>query len=225
MKKIFTLMFALAGCCGFAMAQEEAEVNDSYQFINAAGEIIENGSTIVMQNVEKEEDPGTGEITYKVPADFQVKNVSNSFGEAVRLCMNITRIDNGEFSTCALGNCIPPKSEVGELFTSAQKLDMGAASGDLLTEWYAFEYGKCIVEMQMEVGEIVGFGTFTFLEYGPKITVEFNNPDPAGISEAAGKTVTPVERYTLDGRTATATQKGIQVVRYSDGSVRKVAVK
>ena len=214
MKKIFTLMFALAGCCGFAMAQEEEEVNDSYQFINAAGEIIENGSTIVMQNVEKEEDPGTGEITYKVPADFQVKNVSNSFGEAVRLCMNITRIDNGEFSTCALGNCIPPKSEVGELFTSAQKLDMGAASGDLLTEWYAFEYGKCIV-----------FGTFTFLEYGPKITVEFNNPDPAGISEAAGKTVTPVERYTLDGRTATATQKGIQVVRYSDGSVRKVAVK
>ena len=125
MKKIFTLMFALAGCCGFAMAQEEEEVNDSYQFINAAGEIIENGSTIVMQNVEKEEDPGTGEITYKVPADFQVKNVSNSFGEAVRLCMNITRIDNGEFSTCALGNCIPPKSEVGELFTSAQKLDMG----------------------------------------------------------------------------------------------------
>lgn len=225
MKKIFTLMFALAGCCGFAMAQEEEEVNDSYQFINAAGEIIENGSTIVMQNVEKEEDPGTGEITYKVPADFQVKNVSNSFGEAVRLCMNITRIDNGEFSTCALGNCIPPKSEVGELFTSAQKLDMGAASGDLLTEWYAFEYGKCIVEMQMEVGEIVGFGTFTFLEYGPKITVEFNNPDPAGISEAAGKAVTPVERYTLDGRTATATQKGIQVVRYSDGSVRKVAVK
>ena len=96
---------------------------------------------------------------------------------------------------------------------------------NLLTEWYAFEYGKCIVEMQMEIGEIVGFGTFTFLEYGPKITVEFNNPDPAGISEAAGKTVTPVERYTLDGRTATATQKGIQVVRYSDGSVRKVAVK
>ena len=196
MKKIFTLMFALAGCCGFAMAQDDEEVNDSYQFINAAGEIIENGSTIVMQNVEKEEDPGTGEITYKVPADFQVKNVSNSFGEAVRLCMNITRI-----------------------------VDMGAASGDLLTEWYAFEYGKCIVEMQMEIGEIVGFGTFTFLEYGPKITVEFNNPDPAGISEAAGKTVTPVERYTLDGRTATAAQKGIQVVRYSDGSVRKVAVK
>jgi len=70
MKKIFTLMFALAGCCGFAMAQDDEEVNDSYQFINAAGEIIENGSTIVMQNVEKEEDPGTGEITYKVPADF-----------------------------------------------------------------------------------------------------------------------------------------------------------
>ena len=102
---------------------------------------------------------------------------------------------------------------------------MGAASGDRLTEWYAFEYGKCIVEMQMEVGEIGGFGTFTFLEDGPKITVEFNNPDPAGISETAGKTVTPVERYTLDGRTATATQKGIQIVRFSDGSVRKVAVK
>jgi hypothetical protein len=224
MKKIFTLMFALVGCCGFVVAQDD-EVNDTYQFISASGEVIIDGSTIVMQHVEKEEDPGTGEVTYKVPADFQVKNVSNTFGEAVRLCMNITKIDNGEFNTCALGNCIPPKSQPGEFYTSSQILDLGAASGDLLTEWYAFDYGKCVVEMQIEVGEIVGFGTFTFLEYGPKITVEFVNPDPAGIKEADSRAIVPVECYTLDGRIASHVQKGIQIVRYSDGSVRKSAVR
>jgi len=224
MKKIFTLMFALVGCCTFGMAQDD-EVNESYQFITATGEVIADGSTIVMQQVEAETDPGSGEVTFIVPADLQVKNVSNSLGEAVRIYMNITRIDNGEFNTCALGNCIPPKSEPSEIYTSAKKLDLGAASGDLLTEWYAFDYGKCVVEMQLEIGEIVGFGTFEFLEYGPKITVEFVNPDPAGISDAVNKTAVPTERYTLDGRIASPTQKGMQVVRYSDGSVRKVAVK
>ena len=74
MKKIFTLMFALAGCCGFAMAQEEEEVNDSYQFINAAGEIIENGSTIVMQNVETE--------TETQPAETEVKSVETEAAPA-----------------------------------------------------------------------------------------------------------------------------------------------
>ena len=152
MKKIFTLLVALAGCWVGVCAQDDEEIDDSYQFVTASGEIIANGSTIIMNNVEKEEDPFSGEILYKIPADFQVKNVSNTFGEAVRLFMSITQIDNGEFSTCALGNCIPPKSEVCDLYTSAQVLAMGTTSGDLLTEWYAYDYGKCVVEMQMEIG-------------------------------------------------------------------------
>ncbi len=224
MKKIFTLMFALVGCCTLAVAQDDEEVDESYQFVTASGEVIANGSTIVMRDVELEEDPGTGELTYVVPADFQVKNVSNTFGECVRLYMVITQIDNGEFNTCALGNCIPGKSEPCDLYTSAKRMDVDEVSGDLLTEWYSFDYGKCVVEMQIEVGEIVGFGNFSFLDYGPKITVEFVNPDPAGIRAVDG-TAVPAERYTLDGRHAGESQKGIQIVRFSDGSVHKMVVR
>ena len=224
MKKFFTLLFVLTGCWTVTFAQDD-EVDDSYQFVTASGEIIPHGSTIVMDNVEKEEDPGTGEVSYIIHTDFLLKNVSNSFGDAARIFMTITQIDNGEFSTCALGNCIPPKSSPGELYTSAQAIALGETSGDLMTEWYAFDYGKCIVEMQVEIGEIAGFGSFTFSDYGPKITVEFLNPDPQGISETNNKSVIAKERYTIDGRIATPTQKGIQIVRYSDGSVRKVAVK
>lgn len=224
MKKFFTLLVVLSGAW-LSVAAQDDEIDHSFEFVTASGDIIPNGSVITMNNVEVEVDPGTGEETFIVPADFLIKNVANQDGNYVRIFMNITQIDNGEFSTCALGNCIPPVSSIGELYTASQNISFGKTCEDLQTEWYAYDYGKCIVEMQLEVGEREGFSGFSFIDYGPMITVEFVNPDPAGIGAQEMSVAVPVARYAVDGRIVSAQDRGLQVVRYSDGTVRKVVVR
>ena len=48
----------------------------------------------------------------------------------------------------------------------------------------------------------------------------------AGItSRAAASAATPAARYSLDGRRMEAPRRGVNIVRMSDGTVRKVLVK
>lgn len=49
--------------------------------------------------------------------------------------------------------------------------------------------------------------------------------DPSGISGVHNATATEAARYTLDGRQVSAPQRGLNIIRLSDGTVRKVIVK
>ena len=224
MKKLFT--FCVAVAMGSLMAYAQDDVCHDYEFVTAEGTVIPDGSSIVISRIEKEEDPETGEEMVMVVADFTVKNVSGNNDALVRIVNNITRIDNGSYNTCAMGLCIPGKTEPGEFYTSHASIPQGSTAGDLQTEWYPDAYGKCIVELQLEIGEKYGFNDFEFIDFGPKITAVFDYPDPSGVKEVQeGMAVSETAHFTLDGARTSASQKGVHVVRYSDGKVRKVIVR
>jgi hypothetical protein len=71
-----------------------------------------------------------------------------------------------------------------------------------------------------------GQGGYTYPQNvaGSKITVIFTT-EATGIDgvEAAGSNE-EVARYTLDGRKLSAPQKGVNIVKYADGSTKKVVV-
>ena len=58
----------------------------------------------------------------------------------------------------------------------------------------------------------------------PKVT-ELLNPDPTGIDKTTTSTdVEEVSRYSVNGQRLVGPTKGLNIVKYSDGSVKKVAV-
>lgn len=224
MKKIFTLCICLVMGGMASFAQEDDEIDHSYEFVTQAGDVIPHGSVLTLDQVVAEEDPETGEVSYMISTDFVVKSIEGFPTDLVRISNNITRIDNGGYTTCALGSCLPERTTVSQFYSAHASIAPGATSGDLQTEWIAYDYGTCTVEMQIEIGSKVGFGNFQFEAYGPKITVNFVNPDPAKITKTI-KDAAVVGRYALDGRELSVPQRGVNILRMSDGTTRKVMVK
>ena len=221
------LLFCLSLCVGTTVGYaQDDEVNHSFEFVTNAGDIIPHGSVYVINSVVSEEDPETGELTVMIPSDFMVKNVSGTATDLVRLANEITRIDNGSYMTCALGSCLPGRTEPGYFSSASGTIAPGATSGDLQTEWYPDAYGECDVELQIEMGEDLGFGEFGFSDYGPKITVKFVYSDPVGVKDGiCSRPAEIVGRYTLDGQAVNFLTHGVYILRMSDGTTRKVIVK
>jgi hypothetical protein len=55
--------------------------------------------------------------------------------------------------------------------------------------------------------------------------VKVTDYDPSSVSGIRNATTTEAARYTLDGRQVTAPQHGLNIIRLSDGSVKKIMVK
>ena len=68
--------------------------------------------------------------------------------------------------------------------------------------------------IDQSTGTIVNAAQATILDY-----------DPSSVSGIRNATTTEAARYTLDGRQVTAPQHGLNIIRLSDGSVKKIMVK
>lgn len=55
--------------------------------------------------------------------------------------------------------------------------------------------------------------------------VAIQDLDPTAINTVGNTTATEAARYTLDGRQVSAAQRGLNIIRFSDGTVRKVMVR
>ncbi len=60
-----------------------------------------------------------------------------------------------------------------------------------------------------------------FETYGERVHLY----DPAGIDETMTETPSVLRTFNLNGRSVNASQKGVVIRRYSDGTIRKVYVK
>ena len=140
----------------------------------------------------------------------------------------IDDMPNGEWQTCAFGNCMI-LSESGYSPKSVQAPD---AVVDILTEWIPEEnkYASWSATLQIQRYSITKnfFGqetVGTIVEgYGPKVTINFVYADPASINNATASQA-EVARYSLCGRRLTAPQKGINIVRLANGKAVKKIVK
>ncbi len=204
MKKIFTLLTFLT-CVAAAFAA------DNYVFVDKQGNTIPAGTTITCSTAEVDDFGGV-----IVHSGLLLKNVDAPSNYQVTVDAKITRIDNGAVQLCFPTNCFS-YSSVGTHGSGQKGTISQGQSKNIQTEWLPVAYGECIVEYTATYYQSV------FKKGDYTITVHYKYADPTAIHTAAGAArVQPVQCYDMQGRQQSAAQRGLSVVRMSDGSVRKV---
>ena len=177
MKKLFTLCIAM-----LLTAMAQAQVDETFQFVDAQGNVVADGTTIVINQVNDE-----GQMS--IP--LTVKNVSGEKA-AVSLYETIDAMPNGEWQTCAFGNCM----KLSETGYSPKSIVNEDYSTDIQTEWIpeAGKYATWEATLQVHVFNITQVSRFgqvmenvgnEIIGYGPTVTVRFEYKDTQS-SEAAG---------------------------------------
>lgn len=221
MKRIYTTIFA-AALAAVVFAQKD----NTLKFVDANGKEVKDGSTVT---VDKVEDDGFG--TLQIPTGLFVLNTSSE-KQGVGLTFTISEIPNGSMSVCFPKNCLNYET-VGSYDNGTDLMDANQ-NKTLQTEWFPAEKGTTtatftISRHKVEKKTVMGV---TMYEAGEKIadcstvTVKFVYNDPTAIKNVdseASKTV--VARYNANGQQLSSAQPGLNIVKYSDGSIRKVVVK
>lgn len=224
MKKLFTLCAAIVMGCMAASAQTD----NTFQFVDKDGNVVADGTT--WHAYEKENDIFYGTI---IPSGLYVKNTTGETADC-SLDFQVTQTSGSKFLICYPTNCTGI-SGVTEVISTGTGTHLANESKDLQAEWVVKPFGAdaeiagtCTVTLQIKVMQQIE-GTFQYevKAYGPKITVVFHNDGTTdGISgaEAAGGKE-PVAYYSVDGRRLGVAQKGLNIVKYADGTTAKVVVR
>ena len=171
MRKIFTLLlFSLAS---LTLSLQAQDYDESFMFVDADGNIIENGAVIVRNEVEVNDN---GEEV--INANIFVKNMTGTT-DYLKMYYEIELLDNGAFQICFPSTCNIQDEEggyetaIGQLMEDVQ---------NILSEWLPEDDGECIVTLTLELyTKGGGFPpTYTHKAWGPSITLDFvkGGPEP-----------------------------------------------
>lgn len=180
MKKLFTLCVSLLLLGTGVYAQDG--VDGTFQFVDAEGNTVADGSVITVTELNEE-----GQMV--VP--LFVKNMSGEKA-AVSMYETIDQKPNGEWQTCAFGNCMI----LNETGYSSKNIMPEDYEASIQTEWIPAEGGYATWEatLQIQVFNIMTksqFGVTTevagnsIIGYGPTVTVRFEYNDPDAKPETA----------------------------------------
>ena len=226
--KIKTLLAAaIMAVCGMnAMAQTDLE---TFQFVDKDGNVVADGSEITVY------EPETVNGSVQINSGLFVKNTTGK-DQAVGLDLNITSMDNGQFSCCFPGNC-------KDIFSAGNFVDVNTPGlflieeGEqqtLMSEWKPAAYGKCqavfqlkvynVVEQDIEGIKIPDVGDFK--AYGPKVTINFMYLDPTGVNGVVDNSnAKVVNRYNAAGMRINSAVRGLNIETLSNGKTIKRIVK
>lgn len=234
MKKIFTLCFALFS----AVAMFAQETKGMFEFATADGTVVPSGTVITKSDVEDHTDPEEEVDNMQIPTGLWIKPIKTELnGEklCVKLRVDVEKIDHGSISFCLLGNCVPAMRE-GTYESNGgfvDKLD------DLQTEWmigtdeetYKAMYGEAKAKLTLVACRKVSQGKdqfgvehFKYEDVGDcsTVTVHFvYNEKSTGINGISNADATVVARYAADGTRLSAPQKGLNIVKLSNGKTVK----
>lgn len=217
MKKLFTLCIALLFSCVAMNAQ-------NFIFVDGDGNTIENGATLTMDQVSYKENfvfnpDGSYEII-QVPmislSGVYIKN-NSAESQSCKVTYNVTALPNGSFAACCAGNCSNLDSE-GTIEKNANADAGKTIDISTGTEWVPVAAGTTTVKISAQ-------GSKSMLP-DSEITINFIYDGTAsidGIQNNADNKV--VARYSINGQLLDAPQKGINILKYSDGRIEKVIVK
>ena len=209
MKRIFTLCFTLlAGLSAFAQVD-----NNRVEFVDGTGTVIPSGSTVVRNEVNISTSTGIGIIH----SDVFVKNMTDSQTSCAVSC-SVIDMPSGQFQICGFGECTPvPINERIAEYPFSAVVDCDAVSlaagetRDTQSEWLRIKSGK--------------YGSFNVkytIQGGSEITVKFVYADPSGINNVSVSAEKEVAGYyTIGGQRLDNPQKGITIIKYSDGTTEK----
>lgn len=223
MKKILlSLMALMSGITMFAQAN-----NHSFEFTDKDGNIIPDGSIITRNEVELDEIFETLQIN----SDLYVKNISAN-DTYVGLTCEIKDMPWGDFQICFNGACIAalqkfeyeasdyPFSKTLET-QHIEKIAAGTAPLSTSSEW------------KLEEGKYGSFNiVYTINEYdsnnktitsnGPSVTIKYIYSDPTGINETKENNATIKSIYNGSGQLVKGMQKGMNIIKMSDGTTIKI---
>lgn len=235
MKKLFTLCAAML--MGSAMAF--GQVDQTFQFVDKDGNVVADGTTwTVSEKVDSVVEFPTGPVDMgtMILSGLYVKNTSDE-DVLCSIDYQVTQLSGGTFQICFPGTC----SSAGKVMDEPLNKDMSAESVapgavvDLESEWVVRPFGSdveatgtCTATLQLKVMNPIEEGAFvpTVKAYGPKITVVFSNNGTTGIGSVEAVGGKKVEAYySLSGRRLSVPQKGLNIVKFADGTARKVVVR
>lgn len=234
MKKIFTLCVALFA----AVSMFAQETKGMFEFATADGTVVPSGSVITKSDVEDYTDPEDGEDNMQIPTGLWIKPVKTELnGEklCVKLRVDVEKIDHGSINFCLLGNCIPVMRE-GTYESNGGFVEQ---LNDLETEWKIgndeetgkAKYGEATAKLTLVACRKVSQGKdqfdieqFKYEDVGESstVTVKFvYNEKSTGINGISNANATVVARYAADGTRLSAPQKGLNIVKLSNGKTVK----
>lgn len=174
----------------------------------------------------------------QIPTGLWIKPIKTELnGEklCVKLRVDVEKIDNGFIAFCLLGNCGSAMRE-GTYESNGGFVDN---LGDLQTEWMIgndeetdkAKYGEAKAKLTLVACRKVSLGKddfgiekFDYENVGDcsTITVHFiYNEKSTGINGISNADATVVARYAADGTRLSAPQKGLNIVKLSNGKTVK----
>lgn len=234
MKKIFTLCFALFS----AVTMFAQETKGMFEFATADGTVVPSGTVITKSDVEDFTDPEDGCDTKQISTGLFVKPIKTDLnGEklCVKLRVDVEKIDHGSITFCLLGNCTPAMREG----TYESKGGFVDKLDDLQTEWMIdndeetgkAKYGEAKAKLTLVVCRKKSLGTdkhgiekFDYEDIGESSTVTVHfvyNEKSTDINGISNADATVVARYAADGTRLSAPQKGLNIVKLSNGKTVK----
>lgn len=227
MRRIFTFTLSLLMGCLFA----DAQVDNTFSFIDAEGNVIEDGATI--KRTEIVDDMFYGPVIH---SGLSVKkNVEGSV--YARVDYTITEMTEGTGYQICFFNCIAPNLEAGSYISAISPMmgDTQPFQDEWLLDAYynPFEDNPAAnvkpgssMTVTYTVKKVSGPNDESAGIAGPTITVKFVNEDVASINGAESDSCGDVAAYyTIDGRKLSSPQKGLNIVKYANGKTVKMIVR
>lgn len=223
MKRVFISAIAALLCIG-ASAQSDLT---TFQVVDKNGNVVADGATLEFSETE-----GSGS-DLMIPTGLSVKNTTGT-DQGVGIDINLSRLDNGEFSCCFPANCANVKQTGEYIDFNAAGIIEANETKEILTEWIPQAYGKCTATLQFKVYSVVEKELFgvkipepgEFKAYAQKITVNFEYKDPAGINDlSSDNNAKVVSRYNANGTRVSSDFKGLAIEKLSNGKTIKRIIK
>lgn len=218
------------------------------EFVDADGNVIPNGTTVVRNEVEK---PLLFLEKYQISSGVWVKNTSGA-SLKVKSQLNSEDLPFGQLPLCFPGTCWinlgdftgsypthkptqkslaadgPWTSSEGIIGTGVDKDGKDLSVQSLQSEWLLNSPGLTTYDPATNKGSFTA--TYSLLvgdEVVSTIKVLYTTDKDAtgivGVKSDANKTV--VATYNTAGQQVAAGTKGLNIVKYSDGSTKKIIVK
>lgn len=208
MKKLFTTILFTSMGCVYTHAQ--------IQFIDKTGNELPAGSEIkfTAPNAELLQHG-----LFQIPMEIRLKNAGSTPAECT-IDFEVTYIDTdkGSFFCCAFGDCVP-FNKTGVLTKGPVTIKAGDINTTLSqTEWNPKSettYGK--VQFTMTARSSSGNTSI-------KVTLE-NTASTSVSGIPTDGNVTETARYNAAGQRIYSPQRGINIVRYSNGTTQKILSK
>lgn len=203
-----------------------AQVDNTFSFVDKDGKEVKSGAVLTVNTIE--EDPITGEDM--IPTGLYVKNNTKE-KQGVGAFFNIKKMDNGKFQICFPQLCSDALTATGMDRTKGGTINAGLVK-TLGAEWFPMADGVCEVEFKLELYNINTnkFGVESYerveeedMEYPmPSVTVNFVKGATAinGIKDSENVEVTGI--YDATGKQMQTTQKGLNIVKLSNGKTVKI---